>query len=1492
MTKLAQLLIRRPLLFWSFATAILIAGVLAFLQMPKLEDPAVSAKQAMIVVPYPGASAHEVELQVAQVMENELRDLPHVKKVKTECRNGAATFTVEFLMTVRNRDLEQHFDLLRRKVSDAAARLPQGCYQPVVIDDMADVYGIFYALTAQGYDYPEMYRYAKYLRRELQDVKGVKRILIAGNRDETVNITLSKEQIARNGIVPTQIISALQSAGKVVNAGYAAAGGERFAVYVDSAVTDVDGLRDFLIQTLDGKTLRLGDVARIERAYAEPQRNGFFVRGQPALAICIALEEDAIVPDVGKAVDARLAEVMENMPAGFQTEKIFFQPDKVDEAISSFMWNLVESVAIVILVLVFSMGFRSGLIIGFGLVLTVAVSFPILLLCGTTLHRISLGAFIVAMGMLVDNAVVVMDGILVDRQRELGPKTYLFRIGHNTAWPLLGATVIAASTFLCVYLSPDTAGEYARDLFLVLCVSLLASWVLALVQVPFCAASWLPLRPQRRRAQTRAVMNSPVHRAVRGTVGLLIRHKAATLVAAFAVLGAAVLGMTRVKNLFFSDFDYKQFVVECYFPAATNPDTVRSRLLDMSRLLSRNPAVERVAASQGSAPAFYCLVRPMTSGGDCYGELMIDCKDYATVVEQIPAIRRQLRAGWPDAYIRIRKYNFSTSTSHTVEAEFAGPDPAVLRRLSAQAEGIMRRCPYVDPYSVQNNWKPRGKAYVVHYDQPDALRAGIGRGDVANALLAATDGLPVGVLNDQERRITVNLRVREADGSTIRNFGDIPVWSTLNVHMSNEELQSALAGGQGMSDLQDKALRAVPLSAVAGGVSLGWDEDVVLRRDGRRVIEAECDPSPDRSDATPAKVVAAIRDSIEAIPLPPGYSLRWVGEGEVQDEAIGNLMKYVPLTVFIILAILLLLFGSWRKVILILLCLPFALCGIVPSLLATGRPLTFMAIIGMIGLVGMMVKNAIVLVDEINRLQREEHCAPYDALVRATVSRVRPVIMASLTTIVGMIPLVADPMYGSMAITIMGGLTVGTITTLLLLPLIYSALFHIRAPRRAPSPTRTMKPSATVLAFLCLLLAAAPSAAQREEPLSLADCRARALSQSETIGQAQLRAESARLDTRDARTALFPKLDASAIAAYVVPDFDMGGMDFRMRGAYMAGISLSQPLYTGGRIRAGRRLAAIGQRVADEQLRQARMDVIAEADKAYWTYAATCSQVLTLEALVRQLDTLCVQTDAAVRARLAVRADLLSAQARLSDIRYQLQRARRGADLCRQALCNVMGAPTDARFRLTDDPAAPADSLAALLPADSLTSTEALPELRQLRAQVEAGQQQERQARAASLPTVALSAGYSYYGGMKLCAPGAPAVTMRDGVGMALLSVSFPLFHWGENRRKVRRTQLQTDQARLQLRQASRQLSLRASQAATAVVDAQGLVATARTGMEQAEENLRLARARHAARMAALPDLLDAQAQWQQARTHLVEAQTQLRISQTEYLRATGRLEP
>jgi len=1043
--RLTEFFMNRPTLFWSLVVGILIAGVLSFMSMPKLEDPEVCAKQAMVVAYYPGASAHDVELKVAQRLEETLRTLPDVHKITSDCQNGLAMITVEFAMTVLNEDLEQHFDLLRRKASDIAQQLPQGCYAPMVIDDMMDVYGLFYAIKSDGYDYNDMDRYAKLIQRELLTVKGVKRINLVGGRDEVINISLNKDQIARNGLLPTQIMMQLQGQGTTVDAGKYENNGDRYQMRVSAALNTVDDVRDLMIKTADGKQMRLGDIAQVKRQYKEPQTNGFYVDTVPAIAMCIALQSDVIVPDVGKAVDKKLAEVMKRVPAGMTTEKIFFQPDKVNEAVGSFVINLIESVLIVILVLVFAMGIRSGVIIGLGLVLTICVSFPILLSMDSTLQRISLGAFIIAMGMLVDNAIVIMDGILVDKKRGLTHPDYLYRIGNNTALPLLGATVIAVSAFLSAYLSPDTAGEYCRDMFLVLCVSLLASWVLALVQVPICANAWLP--KQEKQGKDAQVLNSPVHRAVRKFITLLLGYKTVTIVIMLLLLGGCLFGFTKVKNMFFPDFDYSQFVVEYQLPAQAGPDRVKHDLLEMTRLLRQNKDIDRIASSMGSAPAHYCLVRPMNNGGDSYGELMIDCKDFNTVQKVIKEIRPVLREKYPDAYIRFRKYNFSISTSHTVEVHFAGPDPAVLRDLSRQAEDIMRQCKWVDPYTVENNWKPKGKTLIADFVNQNALRAGISRSNVGDALQAAGDGLAVGVMDDQDKMLVINLQVRNQDGSRIQDLRDIPVWSMMNVNLNTDKLGGLMTGATKASDLTDNMFKSVPLSDITSDIDLGWEEGFIHRVNGERVIEAECDPDYDQYEATPAKVQQSIKEQIEAIPLPDGYTMKWGGELGTQSDAMVNIVKYLPLILFLIMGILLLLFNSWKQVMLILMCLPFVFVGIVPAMLLLKIPFTFMAIIGLMGLIGMMVKNGIVLVDEINRLRDEEHKDGFTAVTTATVSRVRPVIMASLTTILGMLPLLRDPMYGSMAVTIMAGLTMGTIITLILLPVFYSALFHVKKPQ-------------------------------------------------------------------------------------------------------------------------------------------------------------------------------------------------------------------------------------------------------------------------------------------------------------------------------------------------------------------------------------------------------------------------------------------------------------
>ncbi|MDE6126607.1 MAG: efflux RND transporter permease subunit, partial [Muribaculaceae bacterium] len=876
-----------------------------------------------------------------------------------------------------------------------------------------------------------------------------RRLNIGGVPQEVLTVELTPEQLARNGLMPTQVMMALQSAAKTVDAGAVSNGGDRVAVTVSDAVVTEKDLSDLLIDTPEGKKVRLGDLARITRTQASPRRNLIYVGHEPALTLAVTLESSAIVPDVGKEVDAKVAEVMRSMPAGMVLQKVFYQPDKVSAAVEGFMLNLLESVLIVIVVLMFAMGWRSGVIIGFGLVLTVALSFPILANLGTTLQRISLGAFIVAMGMLVDNAVVIMDGILVDRQRGLRPETYLYRIGRNTALPLLGATVVAACTFLPIYLTPGSVGEFAGDLFLVICVSLLVSWVLALIQVPVCAAAWFGGKsPAGTAGDTiaQAPKPNPFNRAVGTLLRWLIGHKAISLTCAMAILLAAVAGMGKVRQVFFPDFDYKQFVVECYFQPEADPEAVTTRILALADSAQAFPGVERVVVSTGGAPARYTLVRPMPTGGDNYAEMIVDCADFKTMQRVQNELREHLRGIAPDAYIRTRKYNFSISSSHTVEIEFAGPDPAVLRGLSARAEALMRECPLVDPYSVQNNWMPRGRRITFGYSQPDAQRAGVNRSDVANALQAAGDGMAVGVVADGDKQIPVYVTMRRADGSRLTDLGNIPVWSSANISIDPSRLAGLATGAVSADDLRKNMFRSTMLAAVTDSATLGWNETLISRLNGRRVIEAECDPDPLNPDATPAKVEAWLKDRIDEIELPHGYDVRFVGEGALSGEAIEKLVGFMPMILLIVFAVLLCLFNNWKKLFVVLVSFPFVLCGIVPLLLLTDTPFTFIAILGFMGLIGMMVKNAIVLVDEITRLNTEERQPLYNAVVNATLSRVRPVMLASFTTIVGMIPLIPDPMYGSLAVVVIGGLFVGTIVTLLLLPLFYSLLFKVKKP--------------------------------------------------------------------------------------------------------------------------------------------------------------------------------------------------------------------------------------------------------------------------------------------------------------------------------------------------------------------------------------------------------------------------------------------------------------
>ncbi len=1036
---LTEMTFRRKAIIWFLLICMVAGGILAFRSISKLEDPELVVMMSQIVTVYPGASAHEVEMQVTNIIEEELNTLGDVETIRSKSMPNISMVTVMLELTVPQDEIEQRWDFLRRRMNEVVVKLPQGAQPPMVFDDFGDVYGMFYAMTADGYSYREMSQMARFIKREMLAVKGVARVEIYGEQQPVTEIVFNPSKMGEPGVFPFQVMAALQTENATVYPGTLQTGNQQLGISVNGKIASAEDVANVMIQGLDGSLFKLSDIAEVNEVYTETPRNTMFLNNKNAIAISLSMESGENIVEVGKRVEKRLAELQKNIPAGYTFEKVFFQPDLVSDAINGFMWNLIASVLIVILVLMVSMGFRSGFIIGTGLLLTILATFPILLAAGGTLQRISLGAFIVAMGMLVDNAIVVIDGILVDLKKGVKRKKALIHPATRTAWPLFGATFIAVAAFLPVYLSKDAAGTYARDLFVVLCISLFISWALAMTQVPLFAEKLLKRKKKKEGGE---LYQGWAYRKFRNILGLLLHYKTVTLIVAVLLLAVAAFNFSNIKKTFFPDFNYNQVYIEYRLPAGFGPQKVNEDLHQITEHLLSLEEVKKVVTSHGQTPTRYALVRPMGEAADNYGELIVNFEDYETMTRMKPLLSEYLHDHFPDARTRIRKYNLSVKASHTVEVEFAGPDPAVLRDLSRQAQVIFRNNPYADPYTIEDDWEPTGQALTANYVQQSARRAGTTRSDMSNAILAATDGLPIGEYFEGQARVGIVMKLRNNDGSRIEDLEDIPVWSMMpNLSGVNENtVRELLTGVKSIGELTNELVSPVPLSALTQGVGLDWQEQVVRRVNGQRALQVQCEPIDGYS---PALVRKTMLKDIENIQLPDGYKAVWVGEHELQGDALRNIFRYLPVSIMIILLTLILLFNDFRKPLIVIFCIPMAFIGIVPGMILAGQPFTFMAIIGSFGLMGMIVKNAIVLLDEAETLITEG-VEKYHALINATISRTRPVLLASFTTILGMIPLLTDPMYVSMAVAIISGLLVGTLITLIFVPILYASFYGVK----------------------------------------------------------------------------------------------------------------------------------------------------------------------------------------------------------------------------------------------------------------------------------------------------------------------------------------------------------------------------------------------------------------------------------------------------------------
>lgn len=1033
---LSELVFKRRAIFNFLMVAVILGGVFSFMKISKLEDPEITVMQAQVVTIYPGASAHDVEMQLTKVIEEELSDLPGLENLKSTSSPNVSSISVGLSIDVPQDEINEVWTLLRRKIENVQAKLPEGAQAPMVFDDIGDVYGMFYGMTAEGYSYEEMEKYASFIEREMRLVEGVNKVQIYGIQTPSIDIELSNDKMSELGVFPMQIFSAIQDHNKHVYPGVLRTGEQQMRMHIDAEFTSIEDIQNLIIKSADGKHFRLEDIASIKRTYKEPIHNTFFLNNEKALGISISMASGENVIELGKRVEARLEELKPQIPLGFEFQKVFFQPDKVKDSIHGFMWNLIASVLIVVVVLMFTMGLRSGLIIGGGLVLTILATFPILMAAGGTLQRISLGAFIVAMGMLVDNAIVVIDGILVDLQKNGRTKKSFVNAAKRTAMPLLGATLIAIVAFLPVYLSPDTAGSYVRDLFVVLSISLMISWLLALTQVPLFAARFLKLNPKKKN---KPLYQGKFYTVIEKILAFSLRFKFAIISIGIGLLVFAAWGFRFVQDTFFPDFNYNQVYIEYKLPAGTSPDKVNDDLKEITEHFLTYDEVKLVATSQGMTSTRYCLVRALGEMADHYGELIVNFEDYETMIEMKPILEQYLTDNYPDAYMRIRKYNLSVKSSHTIEVEYSGPDPSVLRDLSSQAQSVMLASDYISSSTVNDDWDTPQKSMAVHMDQSAAARIGITRSDVSNALLAATDGLPIGTLYEGEQKVEISFKSRDMHGQRIIDLGDVPVWPMIPNIMAigEDQLMGLYSGSTSIEEISKEIISPVPLSSVTYNLNMEPEEGSVIRLNGQRTIQAQCDPIDGFS---PVDATNDIQVAIEGIELPEGYSMKWVGENELKAQGTKNIFSFLPISLVLMIIILMVLFNDYKKPIIVMLVIPMAIIGIVPGHVFTGIPFSFVSIIGAFGLMGMLIKNSIVLIDEIGK-QIKEGEGRYTAIIKATISRVRPVLMASVTTIFGMLPLFLDPMYKSMAVTIISGLLVGTLITLVFVPVLY-AVFH------------------------------------------------------------------------------------------------------------------------------------------------------------------------------------------------------------------------------------------------------------------------------------------------------------------------------------------------------------------------------------------------------------------------------------------------------------------
>ncbi len=1043
--NIAEFSIKKSVITWTLTVVMLVLGYISYQKLPRLEDPEFAIKEAVILCPYPGASPREVQEEVTEVIEKAVQQMGQLKRIDSYSSRGMSLVHVVIKDQYRKDDLPQVWDELRRKMADNEKYLPPGAGPITVNDDFGDVYGVYFALTGDGYTYPELKEVAELLQRELLVVKDVKKIVLFGLRKEAIYVEMSRDRMAALGVAQRDIFKALEAKNLPVDSGHIQFGTQYLAFDPTGEFKSEKQFGNLFIASKNGKLIYLKDVAKIRRGFVEPPSKLLRVNGKRAVGIAISTVLGGNAVTMGNAVLKRLSELEDQIPIGMNLVEISMQSKSVTKAINGFITNLLESVAIVIVVLAIFMGIRSGVIIGFILLLTIAATFVVMNYYHITLERISLGALIIALGMLVDNAIVVVDGMKIKMKQGVDGLTAARDVVSQNALPLLAATAVAIMAFASIGGMNNSTGEYCQSLYYVILISLSLSWITAVTTTPLITSKFILSKKDRQAKDGEEAYSGKFYAAYRKFLALAIRFRWISIAVVVALFVASLIGFGFVKQLFFPASTRPQFMVECFFREGIHILDTEKKVEKIEKYLLEQKGITQVASAIGGGhPRFLLTYATPVEAANQYSSILVSVEDYKLIDSMVDRIQNHLEQMFPDAAINVKKFNLGPANGGKIQLRINGSDPRELRKMAGIAMRIFRA---ENAKSVRTEWGEKVEVPVPVIDETRAMSLGITRPMVAHAIETTFSGKTVGVYREGINLIPIIARAPRDERNSIEDLTEI-------------QILSPMAG------------KYVPILQVLNGIDTRWENARISRWQRRMFIKIHADPR----NELPAELMARAKPKIEQalgvdlaayrgkplekgeewtastipikyddiIPLEgrPGYFMAWGGELEDSADSQSQLAANIPIYFGMMVLIVIFMFNAFRQPLIIWLTVPLSLIGVTAGLLLLNQPFGFMALLGLMSLSGMLIKNALVLIDQTD-INIRSGMDKLDAIIDAGVSRLQPVMMAALTTMMGMIPLFKDAFFVSMAVTIVFGLGFATILTLIFVPVLYATFFKI-----------------------------------------------------------------------------------------------------------------------------------------------------------------------------------------------------------------------------------------------------------------------------------------------------------------------------------------------------------------------------------------------------------------------------------------------------------------